>query len=272
MRELSHSELRAKPSSTLSVIVVDDERLARSELIFLLKEHADIDIVAEGRNGAEALQLIREHRPDLMFLDVAMPGQTGIEVVARLLDKRKKGKIPHIIFATAFDQYAFRAFELNAIDYLLKPVEKDRLARSLDRVRQSMDAAVSPAETLEALVRTLETRQSQPSRILLRSRNRLLMIDAKDLICARVQEGRILLMTRDQEGESNFRTIEELHGSLGEERFWRPHRSYLVNLDHIQEVIPWFKSTYQLRMADRKQTEIPVSRAQTKRLRELFHL
>jgi len=274
MKEAAKAEQRATATATISAIVVDDEPLARAELNFLLKAHPEIHVVAEARNGVEALQLIKEHQPDLVFLDVAMPGQDGLEVVRRLLDKKSKLKIPHVIFATAFDQYAVQAFELNAMDYLLKPIEKARLAQSLQKVRRMMEASTSAAGPLEELLRTLQTqgKSVQPSKLLLRTSGRLLLLDAKELIFAAIEEGRIRLATRELEGESNFRTIEELQSALDPSVFWRVHRSYLVNVNHIKEVLPWFKSTYQLRMGDRKNTEIPVSRAQTKRLRELLNL
>ena len=124
------------------------------------------------------------------------------------------------------------------------------------------------------MLRSLQTqgKPAQPSKLLLRTSGRLLLLDAKELIFAAIEEGRIRLATRELEGESNFRTIEELQAALDPRLFWRVHRSYLVNVNHIKEVLPWFKSTYQLRMGDRKNTEIPVSRAQTKRLRELLNL
>lgn len=274
MKETAKSEARETATAAISTIVVDDEPLARAELNFLLKAHPDIHVVAEARNGIEALQLIKEHQPDLVFLDVAMPGQNGLEVIRRLLDKKSKLKVPHVIFATAFDQYAVQAFELNAMDYLLKPIDKTRLAQSLQRVRHLMEASANAADTLEELLRTLQaqSKPAQQSKLLLRTSGRLLLVDAKDLIFAAIEEGRIRLATRDLEGESNYRTIEELQTALDPSMFWRVHRSYLVNVNHIKEVVPWFKSTYQLRMGDRKNTEIPVSRAQTKRLRELLNL
>jgi two-component system LytT family response regulator/two-component system response regulator LytT len=274
MKESLKSEPRGVAMATISAIIVDDEPLARAELAFLLKAHPDVQIVAEARNGVEALQLIKEHQPDLVFLDIAMPGQDGLEVVRRLLDKKPKGKAPHIIFATAYDQHAVKAFELNAMDYLLKPVEKGRLAQSLQRVRKLVEASSSASETMEELLRTLQnqSKPAQQSKLLLRTAGRLLLVDAKDLVFASIEEGRITVATKDMEGESNFRTIEDLQSTLDPSVFWRAHRSYIVNLNHIKEVVPWFKSTYQLRMADRKATEIPVSRAQTKRLRELLNL
>ena len=273
MKETAKAEPRAA-TATISAILVDDEPLARAELTFQLKAHSDIHIVAEARNGVEALQLIKDHQPDLVFLDVAMPGQDGLEVVRRLLDKKLKLKVPHVIFATAFDQYAVQAFELNAIDYLLKPIDKARLAQSIQRVRRLVEASASAADTLEELLRTLQSQSkpAQQSKLLLRTGGHLLLVDSKDLIFAAIEEGRIRLATRDLEGESNFRTIEELQSALNPDIFWRVHRSYLVNVNHIKEVVPWFKSSYQLRMGDRKNTEIPVSRAQTKRLRDLLNL
>ena len=272
MKELSKEDPAATSTATINAILVDDEPLARQELAFLLRAHPDIRIVAEGRNGLETFQLIKEHEPDLVFLDVAMPGQDGLGLVRKLLEKKGKIKIPHIVFVTAYDQYAVQAFELNAMDYLLKPVEKGRLAQSLQRVRRLHETPVSPAEALEELLRTLKARPLQQAKLLIRSTNRLFLLDANDLIFASIEDGLITLVSKDLEGESNYRTIEELQAHLDPAVFWRVHRSYLVNINHIKEVVPWFKSSYQLRMADRKNTEIPVSRAQTKRLRELLKL
>ncbi|HWP84242.1 MAG TPA: response regulator [Terriglobia bacterium] len=274
MRETAKAEAHGTAAATISAILVDDEPLARAELAFLLKAHPDVHVVAEARNGVEALQLIREHQPDLVFLDVAMPGQDGLEVVRRLLDKKSRLKVPHVIFATAFDQYAVQAFELNAMDYLLKPIEKTRLAQSIQRVRKLMETSANAADALEEVLRALQThsRPASQAKLLLRSSGRLLLVDAREVVFAAMDEGRIRLATNEMEGESNFRTIEELQAALDPSMFWRVHRSFLVNIHHIKEVVPWFKSTYQLRMGDRKNTEIPVSRAQTKRLRELLNL
>ncbi|MBI2816427.1 MAG: response regulator transcription factor [Acidobacteria bacterium] len=257
----------------IRTVIVDDEPLAREEMAFLLKAHPDVRIVGEGRNGLEAYQLVKEHQPDLVFLDVAMPGHDGLELVRRLLEKKSKIKIPHMIFATAYDQYAVQAFELNAIDYLLKPIDKARLAQSLDRVRRVMETPSPSTDTLEELVRMLkEGSAPTQTKLLLRSSGRLFLVDPRQLIFATIEDGMISMATKEMEGESNYRTIEELQANLDPTSFWRVHRSYLVNINHIKEVVPWFKSSYQLRMDDRRNTEIPVSRAQTKRLRELLKL
>jgi two-component system LytT family response regulator/two-component system response regulator LytT len=135
-----------------------------------------------------------------------------------------------------------------------------------------VEASALPADRLETLVNQLEQAKSQPAKILVRFQQRLLLVDADDVIYASIADGLITIVSRDAEGTSNYRTIEELQGSLDAERFWRAHRSYLVNINQIKEVIPWFKSSYMLKMNDKKETEIPVSRAQTKRLRELFRM
>jgi two-component system, LytTR family, response regulator LytT len=257
----------------LSAVIVDDEQLARDELAYLLKNADDVNVVAQGKNGLEAINLIKEHNPDLVFLDVQMPGLDGFGVIKKLLDK--KIPVPKVVFATAFDQYAVKAFEVNAVDYLLKPFDKKRVAQSVYKARTQQESENLPAEKIDALVRMMQAPKAQTSKILLKAAGRMFLIDQKDICYASIEDGVITVVTTGpagMEGHSNCRTLEELLDSLDPNLFWRAHRSYLVNINHIREVVPWFKSSYQLRMADKKQSEIPVSRAQTKRLRELFGL
>jgi two-component system response regulator LytT len=253
-----------------SAVIVDDEQLALDELSFLLKSVDDVEIVAQGHNGLEAVTLIKEHSPDIVFLDVQMPGLDGFGVIKKLLDR--KISLPQIIFATAFDQYAVKAFEVNAIDYLLKPFDKKRVSLALEKARKRMQGSSANSDKLETLVKMLESQRPQNSKVLLRSAGRLLLIDQKDVCFASIQDGVISVVATNLEGQSNCRTLEELLGGLDADMFWRAHRSFVVNINRIKEVVPWFKSSYQLRMDDKKQSEIPVSRAQTKRLRELFGL
>ncbi|HEX3319260.1 MAG TPA: LytTR family DNA-binding domain-containing protein [Terriglobales bacterium] len=257
----------------LSALIVDDEQLARDELAYLLKGVDDVNVVAQGKNGLEAVNLIREHNPDLVFLDVQMPGLDGFGVIKKLLDR--KVPLPKIVFSTAFDQYAVKAFEVNAVDYLLKPFDKKRVAQSVQKARAKMEPTVHSSERLETLVRMLEQQKPQSAKVLIKAAGRLFLVDQKDICFASIEDGVISVFTAGAngiEGQSNCRTLEELFESLDEGMFWRAHRSYLVNINHIREVVPWFKSSYQLRMGDKKQSEVPVSRAQTKRLRELFGL
>jgi two-component system, LytTR family, response regulator LytT len=258
---------------SINTIIVDDEKPARDELAFLLKAFPEINVIGQGKNGVDAVNLIKEHSPDLVFLDVQMPGLDGFGVLRKLVER--KVKVPHVVFATAFDHYAVQAFDVNAVDYVLKPFDKARIAKAIQRARKVMETNTSTAERLEQLVSQLNgngKQNVQPAKILVKSGQRLLLVAAEDLIFASIEDGLISVVGRDVEGTSNYRTLEELHAALDSETFWRPHRSHLVNIQHIKEVVPWFKSSYMLKMDDKKQSEVPVSRVQTKRLRELFKL
>lgn len=270
----------AEPVLTMPIntLIIDDEKPAREELAFLLKGFPEISVIGQGKNGVEALALIKEHSPDLVFLDVQMPGLDGFGVLKKLVER--KMKVPHVIFATAFDHYAVQAFEVNAVDYVLKPFDKARIAKAIQRARREIESETSPTERLEKIVSRLGAGHTEPekppaspaAKVLVKSQQRLLLVDAEDLIFAVVADGDVNLVAREAEGSSNYRTLEELQAALDTDSFWRPHRSYLVNIHHIKEVVPWFKSTYMLKMNDKKQTEVPVSRQQAKRLRELFKL
>jgi len=257
----------------INTIIVDDEKPAREELAFLLKAFPEINLLAQGKNGVEAVNLIREHVPDLVFLDVQMPGLDGFGVLKKLVER--KLKVPHVVFATAFDNYAVQAFDVNAVDYVLKPFDKARIQKAIARAKREIEAQDSPADRLEQLVNQLalgKSASNQPVKLLVKSQQRMLLVDANDFIFASIEDGLISVSAKDCEGTSNYRTLEELNAAVDSESFWRPHRSFLVNIHHIKEVVPWFKSSYMLKMSDKKQTEIPVSRVQTKRLRELFKL
>ena len=265
----------------INTVIVDDERPARDELAFLLKGLPEINVVAQGKNGLEAVSLIKEHSPDLVFLDVQMPGLDGFGVIKKLVER--KLPIPQIVFATAYDHYAVQAFEVNAVDYVLKPFDKARISQAVQRARKMVEANTSPVQRLETLVSQLgaslpavageaRARTAAPVKLLVKSQERMILIDAGDMIYASIQDGAITIYSRELEGVSNYRTVEDLMEALDENTFWRPHRSYLVNIKHIKEVVPWFKSSFMLKMNDKRASEIPVSRTQTKRLRELLKL
>jgi two-component system LytT family response regulator/two-component system response regulator LytT len=255
---------------SLSVIIVDDEQLARDELSYLLRDVEDLDVIGQGKNGVEAVNLIKETSPDLVFLDVQMPGLDGFGVIKKLLEK--KIPLPNIVFTTAFDQYAVKAFEVSALDYVLKPYDRKRIVQAVEKARKALEPEVAPSEKLDNLVKLLEQQKPQTTKILLKANNRLFLVDQKEICFASIEDGVITVVAQSMEGQSNCRTLEELMSSLDANLFWRAHRSFLVNINRIKEVVPWFKSSYQVRMDDRKQTEIPVSRAQTRRLRDLFGL
>lgn len=274
---------------TLSALIIDDEQLARDELKYLLDEVGGVEVLALGANGIEAVELIEKRHPDMVFLDVQMPGLDGFAVIQRLLDRNKSraaagqavDPLPQIVFATAYDQYAVRAFDVNAVDYLLKPFDRARVSQAVERVKGRITGSVAdspgvtpPESQIGALLRLLNRPQStaQPAKLIVQAHNRLLLVGQSDICYAAIDEGVIRVVTQNIEGHSKCRTLEELLDQLDPAIFWRVHRGFVVNINHIREVVPWFKSSYQLRMDDKRQTEIPVSRAQTRRLRELFNL
>jgi len=256
----------------ITALIVDDEQPARDELAYLLKSLPDLEIVGQAKNGIEAVNTIRELRPQLVFLDVQIPGADGFGVIKKLLEK--KIPLPFFIFVTAYDQYAVQAFEVNALDYLLKPISRLRLDRAVAKVRHMIEAAQSAQNKIDLLVQMLEQNRQGPqkTKLIVKTAGRLHLVDAEEVIYASIEDGVISIVTKDFEGQSNFRTVEELQASLDPQTFWRVHRSYLININRIKEVVPWFKSSFQLKMDDRKQTEIPVSRAQTRKLREILNL
>ncbi len=258
--------MQNRATATISAILVDDEKLASEELAYQLKEFPDIDIIATASNGLEALKLIQDLEPDLVFLDVQMPGLDGMGVIRKL--REQDIPLPYFVMATAYDQYAVEAFRWEALDYVLKPVDKERLTVAVERARKAVSdrnksAQPEPASPKPAL---------QRSKLLVKNGQRNFIVDAQDVVYATIDDGLITVVASNLEGQSNYRTIEELQSNLDPDTFWRVHRSYLVNIHRIKEVIPWFKSSFQLRMDDKKQTEIPVSRVQTKRLRALLKL
>ena len=263
--------MRDRATATLTTIVVDDEQLACDELSFLLKDFPEIEVIGSASNGLQALEMIRKLEPELVFLDVHMPGLDGLSVIRQL--REQDAEMPHFIFVTAYDQHAVEAFRLKAMDYLLKPVEKGRLAETIEHARRTIQErkTVGQPDSTAAAARPVPA-PAPRTKLLVRANSRNFIVDANDVIYATIDSGLITLVTTTLEGHSNYRTIEDLQANLDRDMFWRVHRSYLVNINRIKEVVPWFKSSYQLRMDDRKHTEIPVSRVQTRRLRELFKL
>ena len=257
----------------LRAVLVDDEQLARDELGYLLGQLGGVEVIGQAGNGLEALTTIDRLQPDVVFLDVQMPGLTGFEVARRLLEGRGASQI---IFVTAFDQHAIEAFEVNAVDYLLKPVDQSRLEVAVERARRRI-VIDRPADgvtnaDLEKIIQLVTERQSRRERLAIKVAERFLLVQAEEIIYASLADEGITVVTSQYAGTSNYRTLDELHERLDPAVFWRVHRSHLVNINKIKEIVPWFSRNYILRMKDEKSTEIPVSRMQTRRLREYLKL
>ena len=213
---------------SISALIIDDEQLARDELKYLLDQVGGVEVVAQGANGIEAVDLIEEHHPDLVFLDVQMPGLDGFAVIQRLMERhkprtaRQAEPLPQIVFATAYDQYAVRAFDVNAVDYLLKPFDRARVQQAVERVRGRMATGGargcerrSPESQLDALLRLLNRpqgagRSAQPAKLIVQAQSRLLLVDQAEICYAAIDEGVIRVVTQTFEGQSKCRTLEEL--------------------------------------------------------------
>jgi two-component system LytT family response regulator/two-component system response regulator LytT len=264
----------------LTAVLADDEQLARDELAFLLGQVGGVDIVGQAGNGVEAVETINRLKPDVAFLDIQMPGLTGFEVARRMIDAATPS---HIIFVTAYDQHAIEAFEVNAVDYLLKPVDPARLEMAIERARRLI-AFERPATTdenavggvtaaqLEKIVEIVAERRNRRERLALRVGERFLLVQADEVIFASLSDDVITVVAGKHVGTSSCRTLDELQEQLDPGVFWRVHRSHLVNINKVKEIVPWFNRNYILRMKDEKATEIPVSRNHTRRLRDYLKL
>jgi len=250
---------------SLRALVVDDEQPARDELCYQLGTLGSVEVLGQAENGVDALAAIERLRPDVVFLDVQMPGLDGFEVARRLIER---GSPTHIIFVTAFDHYAIEAFEVNAVDYLLKPVDPPRLEQAVERARRR----VPSHDELERLAQLVSERQERRKQLAVKVGERFLLVRAEEIIYASLAEDSINIVTGHLSGTSNYRTLDELQARLDPKVFWRVHRSHLVNINQIKEIVPWFSRNYILRMKDPRATEIPVSRSQTRRLREYLKL
>jgi len=259
----------------LRALIVDDERLAREELAYLVERQGGAEVVGQAGDGIQALGLVEDLDPDLVFLDVQMPGMSGFTLARQLLQRPMP---PELVFVTAFDQHAVEAFQVNAVDYLLKPVDPARLDQAVQRAarRLAADRGAAPQglsnEDIERIVQVLAERQTRRERLAVKVGERFLLINTDEVVHAAVAGETVTIVANSLSGTSNYRTLDELQAHLDPNVFWRVHRSHIVNINKIKEIVPWFSRNYILRMKDARSTEIPVSRAQTKRLRQYLRL
>lgn len=243
----------------MNCVIVDDEPLARERFRHQLEKIADdITIVAEADSGAKALPLIYDLQPDVVFLDIQMPGMSGFEVID-LLEKPR----PHIIFVTAYDEFALRAFEAHALDYLTKPVRLERLQQSIERLRDVQGFTQEQQKKIDVL---RQSRKLQPlARLTVHAGQRLKVVPLHDI--ARLEADEKLVFAHIPEGKfwTDF-TLDELEERLQPTQFIRIHRSHIVNIDVIREIIPWFSGSYCVKLADG--TQLPIARRRTQVVRE----
>jgi len=248
-------------SGTLRTLVVDDEKLARDRLRGFLASVGGVELIGEAANGLEAVQMIEERRPDLVFLDVQMPGMDGFEVLRAL-----PGPAPEVVFATAYDEYAIRAFEVQAIDYLLKPFARARVEEAVGRVRNRLKQGERGFD-VEAVVRRLEEgRKAYVTQISAHSGRRILLLPVEDVQWFGVENRLVYAHTSERAFMTNY-TLRDLEERLDPELFLRVHKASLVNLRHVKEIVPWFGGRYRLAMRDHAKSEVAVSRTQARALR-----
>ncbi len=248
----------------IRTMIVDDEKLARDEMRFLLAGEKDVEIVAEAAGGREAIDLAREKRPELVFLDIQMPEVDGFQVVTALIEG---GEPPLVVFATAFDRYAIRAFEVNALDYLLKPIDRARLGAALDRVRAAMPRREEYARRLRALAGSIRIGTSFLPRIVVVVEGEPSLVDVGRVAMLRRDGSRVAAFTADGAFPTNYRDLDELEVQLDPASFIRLGADYIVNIRRIADVVPWSGGNFMMALDDADRTEVRLNRSQAKLLR-----
>lgn len=245
------------------VLVFDDEPPARDELVYLLNRHKDVEVISTGENGYQAVLLTKKHNPDVVFMDIQMPGMNGFQAAKEIILFNNKIKI---VFVTAYEEYAVKAFELNAMDYILKPYDSGRIDKTIERLKKETQGS-GMNEKFEKLIEQLGSRkQASFQKVPCEKKGRIILIDPVEIIYCFVEDGQVYVKTSTEKLLSHS-TLQELEEKLG---FFRTHRSYLINIDKIEGLSQWFHGTYKLTMKGCPEEEIPVSRGQAKRLRTII--
>ena len=242
----------------IRAIIVDDEELARDEMRYLLEDE-EVEIVAEAKDGREALILAEEHAPDLLFLDIQMPGMNGFQVLQGLVGKQH---VPLVIFATAFDQYAIKAFEVNALDYLLKPIEKERLHEALERARRAMPKREEYTERLRRLAENIQVKTPFLPRLVIQKEKDVGLVESEKVAMLSREGRRIRAYTGDGTFDTNYKDLDELEPQLDPLIFLRLGADHIVNLRLIAEIMPWSGGRYNIVLDDAEHTEVQLTRSQ----------
>jgi len=245
----------------MSVLIVDDESPARDRLRRMLAEIETVEVIGEAESGTQAVEMIEREKPDLVLLDIQMPGLDGFEVIEALADP------PPVIFVTAYDEYAIRAFEVNALDYLLKPFSRERLEKAIRRAQEARGEEHDFATRLGPLLESLAAQGRYLTRLAVRDRDRIRVLDVDEVDWIGVEGERVLVHAGDKAYPIR-RTLAELEARLDPAHFFRAHRSAIVNLDRVEEVIPWFKGSHKLRLTTG--AEVDLSRTRARALRRIL--
>ena len=245
----------------MRTLIVDDESLARKRLKRLLAEIGGVELIGEANDGVQAVEMIELLSPDLVLLDIEMPGLNGFEVVEALDDP------PQVIYVTAYDEYAIRAFEVHALDYLLKPFSRARLAKAIQRARDASAENHGLTKKLASLLEGLAAQGRYLNRLAVRDRDRIRVLDVHEIDWIAVEDEQVTVHVGDRAFPIR-RTMSELEAQLDPVSFFRAHRSAIVNLDRVREIIPWFKGSHKLRLTTR--VEVDLSRTRARALRKIL--
>ncbi len=251
----------------IRVLIVDDEVHARAELQYLLEKDSDVCVINACCNYQEALDAIQAEKPHLIFMDIEMPGINGIKAAEEIMDMDRP---PLVVFATAHEEFALKAFELDAVDYLLKPFSAKRVAKSINRVRRMMDLSSVVELKKNKAMDKFSGQVYTKTKLAIEHNAKATIVDTSDIIMACYCEGQLKIYTREQKYQCNL-TLQDLQARLDEQCFFRSHRAYIVNIEKVREIIPWFNGTYNLIM-DGLTVEVPVSRQQAPKLKKIFGL
>lgn len=244
----------------IRAMIAEDERLVREELAYLLQQEEDVTLCPNAETGIQLLELYAQYRPNVIFLDIQMPGLSGVAVARKIVQEAPNNEVPLFVFTTAYDVYAVEAFELEAVDYLLKPYDEARFKMTMERVRKRMSKASSTP-----VREHLDSVPPKMRKLLIEDGERLVVL-SPELICYAVRVERHLEIHTETETVQCKMTLQDLEEKLRGYSFFRAHRSYLVNLHYIQEITPWFNGAYNVILKDGKQSKIPLSRSAAKRL------
>lgn len=252
----------------IRALIVDDEPHARAELSYLLHQHKDIEVVYKTGNSKEIMNMVEKYQPHLVFLDIRMPGIDGLQAAEKIAESQFS---PLIVFATAYEEFAVKAFEVNAVDYLLKPFSAKRVDRCIERVRTLLSSAMEIDQRKLDVFMNLINASAPRRKLAIESNGKAVIIDEKDVTMAYCSDGHLVIHTKEKRYTSNM-TLQELQLKLDEKLFFRSHRAYLINIERIKEVIPWFNGTYNVILEGLPNIEVPVSRQNSPQLKKMFDL
>jgi len=243
------------------ILIVDDETPARERLKRLLADIEGVECIGEAEDGLRAVELIEREQPNLVLLDIQLPGLDGFGVIEAL------GEPPPIVFVTAYDEYAIRAFEVNALDYLLKPFSRERLEQAIRRAQEAQVEERSFTSRLAPLLESLASQGHYLTRLAVRDRNRIRVLNVDEVDWIGIKDEQTFVHV-GSEATPIRRTLADLEARLDPARFFRAHRSAIVNLDRVKEIVPWFKGSHKLRLTTG--AEVELSRTQARALRKIL--